>query len=134
MAPRLNLQCVGGGVSPHTKQFSDTSRAFYNSTQFWHYLPRDSISFYRLRDQFYKTTLLPPIKMPIPNLGYYLDFGPTGFRLGVPTTPSLDSSCQLQVQVVTYTSDRLGINQRFICPYQSSDTNVHSNFIHLTKK
>lgn len=35
----------------------NTSWVSYSSTQFWHYLPRDSIRFYRLRAQSHKTVL-----------------------------------------------------------------------------
>ena len=67
--------CVFGGrvVSPHIQQFSDTSWVSYNSTQFQHCPPKDSIRFHRLRAQSHKAAL--------------------HFR------------CQLQVQVVTCTSD-----------------------------
>ena len=43
-------------VSSHTtKQPSDTSWVSYNSTQFWHYLPGESVRQQRLRAQSYKT-------------------------------------------------------------------------------
>lgn len=47
---------------------------------------------------------------------YYLCFCPTGYRLEVPTTPSLVVKHQSQAQVVTYISDQLSINQRFSRP------------------
>ena len=48
--------CVGGGGSHITnKQFSDTSWVSYNSTQFWHYLSRDSIRSWRLKAHSHKT-------------------------------------------------------------------------------
>lgn len=44
------------GFPPHTKkQFSDTSWVPSNSTQFWHYLPGDSIRPHELRIQSHKT-------------------------------------------------------------------------------
>jgi len=47
------------GFFPYMKQFSMTSaRESYNSTQFWHYLSRDSIRFHRLR---FRTTKQPPL-------------------------------------------------------------------------
>lgn len=41
--------------TPHPKQFFETSCVSYNSTQFWHYLPTNSITFHRFRAQSPKT-------------------------------------------------------------------------------
>ena len=49
----LITNCVGR--FSHSKQFLDTRWMSYNSTQFWHYLPEDSIRSHRLRAQSLKT-------------------------------------------------------------------------------
>ena len=47
---------VGGGMFPTpTSNSPDTSWMSYNSTQFWHYLPRESFRSHSLRTQSYKT-------------------------------------------------------------------------------
>ena len=43
--------------TPTISSTPDTSRVSYNSTQFWHYLPGESIRFHRLTAQFHKTAL-----------------------------------------------------------------------------
>lgn len=40
-----------------TQRLLDTSWASYNSTQFWHHLPRDSLQSHRLRAQSYESAL-----------------------------------------------------------------------------
>ena len=39
---------VGEGLPHTTKQFSATKWLSHNSTQFWHYLPRNSVRFHKL--------------------------------------------------------------------------------------
>lgn len=51
----------------------------------------------------------PPLQVQITSPGLCL--WPTGYTLEAPVTPS-SSGCQFQVQVVTWTSDWLAINQR----------------------
>ena len=46
---------VGRGFHDTHKQVLDTSWVSYNSTQFGHYLPRDSIGFHRRKVQSYET-------------------------------------------------------------------------------
>lgn len=41
--------------SPYIKQFCNISWVSYNLTQFWHYLPGDSVTSHRLRAEFHKT-------------------------------------------------------------------------------
>lgn len=83
-----------GGV-PTSGNSPVTICLLYNSTQFWHYLSRDSIKFRRLRGQSYKIAPL------------YICC-----KLKVSTIPFLDFICQSEVQVVTCT-DELAIIQRF---------------------
>ena len=64
----------------------DTSWVPYNSTQFWHYLPGDSVRSHRLRVQSYTT-------IPFPHLGR-----------------------QSQLQVAACASDQLAIDWRFQWP------------------
>ena len=64
----------------------DTSWVPYNSTQFWHYLPGDSVRSHRLRVQAYTT-------IPFPHSG-----------------------CQSQLQVAACASDQLAIDWRFQWP------------------
>ena len=63
----------------------------YNSTQFWHDLPGDSIRSHRLRAQSSKTAPHPTFQMLVPSPGCHLSFCPTGYRLEIPTSPSLSS-------------------------------------------
>lgn len=46
----------------------------YKSTQFWHYLPRDSFRLHRLRALSYKTALCPQLKTPITSPACHLCF------------------------------------------------------------
>lgn len=46
---------MGFPLHAYPKQFSKgTTRVFYNLTQFWHCLPRDSISYHRSRTQSHR--------------------------------------------------------------------------------
>ena len=47
------------GIFPHQMILCDASWVSYNLTQFWPYLPGDSIRFHRLRAQFHKTAPTP---------------------------------------------------------------------------
>jgi len=70
------------GIEPATrKYFAILLLHSWHHKQFWHYLPRDSIRYYRWRGQPHRTT---------------------------PSTTTL-FRCQLQVQVVTCASDQLQI-------------------------
>lgn len=46
-----NLMGVRRGICHVDEHFPDTSWAFYNSSQFWQYPPKDSVRFHRLRTQ-----------------------------------------------------------------------------------
>lgn len=70
------------GFSHTTKPFSHTGWMSYDSTQFWHWQPRDTIRFYRFGAQSHKTVPTSP--------SYHLYFWPTGLKSEVPTTPCLD--------------------------------------------
>lgn len=85
-----------GGSLPHTQpsNFHGTKWVTYNLTELWHYLPRDSIIFHKLRAWFQK--MAPP---------------QSNFR------------CQLQVQVVPCASEQMTINQRFSWPPFSLEFN-----------
>lgn len=48
---------ICGGFSHTTKHFLETSRMSKNSTQFWHYLPGDSIRFHKLKSRFHRKIL-----------------------------------------------------------------------------
>lgn len=72
------------GVFPHIHRFSNISWASYNLTEFWHYLPRDSVKSHRLRTQFH--TICLPLQMPIASTGCHLCFCPTIYKLDVPRT------------------------------------------------
>ena len=76
-------------ASSHTNKTSfGHSQISYILTEFWHYLPGNSIRIHRLRAQSHKT--LPPLtKMPITSPGYHPCFWPMGYRLEVPKSPSL---------------------------------------------
>ena len=112
----------GEGVFFHAsnKQCSDTSWVFYNSTQFWHYLPWGGIWFHKLRTQSHKTPpatptgdanceprLLPVLltnwlqiggsqdsllrlQTPVASPGCYLYFWPTDCKSEVPTKLGFD--------------------------------------------
>ena len=71
----------------------DSSWVAYNSTQFWHSLPRDSIRFHRLKAEFLKTEQTRFLQMPITNPGYHLYFWLSSSinRLEVLMTPSSES-------------------------------------------
>ena len=87
-----------------------------NSTQSWHYLPRDCGRFYRLSAQSHKTAmLLSPSLDASCKPSCYLCVWPTGYKLEV-STISPNTGCQFQVQVVTCTSDWLAVSQRFSWP------------------
>ena len=78
--------CLGGGVEfPTSKQFSNTSWVSYNSAQFWHSLPGDSIRSHRLRAQSYKTHTPIPLLTPIASPGHHLCFWSTAYKSEVPT-------------------------------------------------
>ena len=66
----------------------------YKSTQFWFYLPGVRVETYRLNSQSYEIA-------PLLNFGY-----------------------QSQVQVVTWTTDQLAINQRFLWPCSLGSINL----------
>lgn len=51
---------------------SGCPRIQLNSTQFWHYLTGDSITFHRLRVQSCKTASSPPVQMQVTSLDCYL--------------------------------------------------------------
>lgn len=72
------------GVFPHTiKQFCNTSWVSYNSTQFWHFLPRDSIRFqYKIHCSSRRLPIL-----------HFLSLSPGG---------KIHFRCQSQVQVVGF--------------------------------
>ena len=57
-----------------------------------------------------------PLQTPEASHHCFLLFWLAGYKLVIPTTPS-NSGCQLQVQVVTCTSDQLAKNQRFPYPF-----------------
>lgn len=76
---------------PHTKQFCNTDWVSYSLTQFWRYLPGDSIRSHRLRPQFHKTAPPTFLKMPVTRRICYLCFWPVGFKSEIPTTPSSGS-------------------------------------------
>ena len=71
--------CGGGVVSPMPlSQALDTSWVSYNSAQFWHYQPEDSIRFHRVRAQSlntapFQSSSLPPL-MPFTSLDCHLCF------------------------------------------------------------
>ena len=71
----------------------DSSWVAYNSTQFCHSLPRDSIRFHRLKAEFLKTEQTLFLQMPITNPGYHLYFWLSSSinRLEVLMTPSSES-------------------------------------------
>lgn len=71
---------------PHTKQFSNSSWVFYNSTEFWHYQPGDGIRPQRLKAQFYKIAPLSPASVTSPSC--HLCFSLTSYRLEVPMIPA----------------------------------------------
>ena len=81
----LQYVCLWEGV-PHTNNSQDTSWVYYNSTQFWYYLPRDTIRFHRLRVQSYKAATH-PLQTPVASPGYHLGFWPTGYKSEVSTPP-----------------------------------------------
>lgn len=54
-------------ASPHHQQ-AILWHQFYNPTQFWHYIPRDSVRFHKLKFQSCKTALQPPtLQVPTPS-------------------------------------------------------------------
>lgn len=68
------------GCFPNTiKQFSDTNRMSYDLTQFWHYLPEDSIWSLRLRARPIRAALASPL-MPITSPGCHVCFWPMSWR------------------------------------------------------
>lgn len=74
-APSIRaLQCDFFQHCPHS-----------DSTPFWHDLPGDSFRYHSLRAG---ATRLFLFQLPITNLGFYLCFWLTGYKLKVPTTPS----------------------------------------------
>lgn len=70
-----------------TKRFSNSQKAptgcLINLTQFWHYIPGDSIRFHRLKAQSHKTALLQTLRA-----GCRLCSWLTGSKAEVPRTPS----------------------------------------------
>ena len=90
----------GMGELPHTsKQISD--RMSKNSTQFWHYLPRNSIRFYRLRAQSYKTIPCPLTYFKGQFQTQTAVFLISQLQTGGSNYPTLDFRCQWKVQVDT---------------------------------
>ena len=79
-----------------------------NSAQFWYYLPRIFIIFYRLKAQSYKAPHHLTLKL-VSSPGYNLCFWLTGYKLE-PTTTHSNSGCQFKVQAITCTSDLPAIN------------------------
>ena len=82
-----NPPCSWGlGTSKHC---SDTSWGSHNSTQFWHYLPGDRIRSHGFRAQPSNTA---PLHTHTSDASHKSDLGfwQPSYRLGVPTTPSLD--------------------------------------------
>lgn len=68
--------CVCRGGFIHTSNSPDTSWVFCNSTQFWHYLPRDVTCW-----EFGPTKLShPPFQIPITSPGCYLWFWLIGYK------------------------------------------------------
>lgn len=94
----------GGGCPHTTEQFSSTTWVSYNWSQFWYYLPGDGISPPR-RPR--------PCQMPIASLGCYLCFWPYGYRLEVPTIPSL-GSINLLEQLAELREIVFSLDYRFI--------------------
>lgn len=83
---------VGGGEvlpTPFNK-YPDTSQVCYSSTQFCHYLPRESIGFHGVRAQSCKNRLPTPQpqKLVISPM-YHLCFWPTSYGPNQLTTPFL---------------------------------------------
>lgn len=75
--------------SPHHLEILSVSWASYNSTQLWHYLPRDSIRSHRLRILCHEPALSLPL--PIVGSGCYLCLWLTGYKPTASTTPSWGS-------------------------------------------
>ena len=67
---------MGGVRPPQPKQCSNTSWVSYSSTQFWYYMPRDSVKSHRLRAQSCKTIPLPPHQTPTASPCGHLCFWP----------------------------------------------------------
>ena len=72
-----------------------------NSTQFWHYLPRNSIRFYRLRAQSYKTIPCPLTYFKGQFQAQTAVFLISQLQTGGSNYPTLDFRCQWKVQVDT---------------------------------
>lgn len=85
----LWVRWVGKGVS-HAWPQAILKHHSENSTQVWHYLPRDSTTFPRLRAQSHKTALhSPDSRCQMLARGSCLCFRPTCYTLEVSTTSSL---------------------------------------------
>lgn len=91
--PRPNFQYVEGNFLPHPSNVLAPSWVSYNSAESGHYLPGDSIRFYRLKTQSPKTALplSPPHLMSATSPSCYLCFWPTGCKSEVPITGFLCS-------------------------------------------
>lgn len=63
--------------------FSHTTKQL---TQFWHYLPGQSVKSHKTASSCLPLPPL-PFQKPIVNLGYYLCFWVTGYKTKAPTTP-----------------------------------------------
>ena len=95
---RAVLKCVEGCCFPPWRNFLEAKWVSYSSTQFWHYLHRESIGLHMLNAQCYQTawptnTTLNThrhTQMPITSPGYHLCFSLTGYRSAVPMIPLLE--------------------------------------------
>ena len=74
---------------PHSnKQFCSSSCVPYSSAQLWQHLFGDGIRFHRLRAEC-QQALPVPFQTPITSPGYHLCYWLTGYKPGLPMTPSL---------------------------------------------
>ena len=103
---------MAGGLPHNIKLLWDISRMSENSTQFWHYLPRQSIGFQWLGVQFYKRIFTLQLQTSVGSPGYHLFFWLTVYRLEVPKTPLLQlqtpgthPGCYLYFWPTDYRSD-----------------------------
>lgn len=87
-----------GGFPPHQAIPCNTYWVSHNSTQYWHYLPRDRVISHRSRAQIHKNApfipcpLPPPpntLQKPVTSPGYHVCFSPSSCRWEVPRNQSL---------------------------------------------
>lgn len=115
MWPGLGIE---GGSHTKKKPGSDTSWICPDSTQFWHYLPRDcppnpSTHTSDANDN--------PRLSPV--------FLTHHYRLGVPVSPSSDFRCHSKAQVFTYASDQWPIDSRFQWPRLTQGVNFKPRWL-----